>query len=217
MILNIYKPIGPTSFSVVKSIKSITYEKKVGHGGTLDPFADGVLIIATGKDTKSLANVASEKKTYIASLKLGTKTDTLDIEGKITENCNIPKINREKITTVFNTFLGWSNQIPPMYSAKRINGQRLYKLARKNIEIKRNPNKVYIESLSLISFDKSIIRFKVSCSKGTYIRVLGSDIAERLGTVGHLSRLTRTRIGNFCIGNSLKIEKFRSVWKSSGT
>ena len=104
-----------------------------------------------------------------------------------------------------------------MYSAKRINGQRLYKLARKNIEIKRNPNKVYIESLSLISFDKSIIRFKVSCSKGTYIRVLGSDIAERLGTVGHLSRLTRTRIGNFCIGNSLKIEKFRSVWKSSGT
>ena len=217
MILNIYKPIGRTSFSVVKSIKNITDEKKVGHGGTLDPFADGVLIIATGKDTKSLYNVANEKKTYIASLKLGTKTDTLDIEGKITENCKIPKINRQKITTVFNTFLGWTNQIPPMYSAKRINGQRLYKLARKNIEIKRNPTKINIEKLSLIFFDKSIIRFKVSCSKGTYIRVLGSDIAERLGTIGHLSSLTRTRIGNFCIGDSLKIEKFRSVWKSSQT
>ena len=216
MVLNIYKPIGPTSFSIVKSIKKITEEKKVGHGGTLDPFADGVLIIATGKDTKSLSSVANEKKTYIATLKLGAKTDTLDHEGKITENCKIPKINREKINAVFNTFLGWTKQIPPMYSAKRINGQRLYKLARKNIEIKRDPIRVNIENLSLIYFDRSMIRFKVACSKGTYIRVLGSDIAERLGTLGHLSSLTRTRIGKFCIGDSLKIEKFRSTWKSSG-
>ena len=180
MIINLNKPIGWTSFDVCKKVKNITKEKKVGHGGTLDPFAEGVLIIGTGKDTKNLSSIINDDKVYIAKLNLGIKTNTLDPEGDITVEKIVPDLTKDEIKKVLRSFLGETLQIPPMYSAKRINGQRLYKLARQNIKVKREPISIYINDIRLIDYKENIITFSVSCSKGTYIRVLGKDIAEKL-------------------------------------
>ena len=149
MILNLHKPVGWTSFDVVKKVRSVIKEKKVGHGGTLDPFAEGVLIIGTGKDTKKLTSITSADKTYIARLCLGEITDTLDTEGQVIEAKPVPEINTDDIHKVLDSFLGTSCQIPPMFSAKKVNGQRLYKLARKNIEVKREPVQINIKSIDL--------------------------------------------------------------------
>tara|TARA_B100000029_G_scaffold193759_1_gene191862 strand:+ start:35 stop:676 length:642 start_codon:yes stop_codon:yes gene_type:complete len=213
MIFNIYKPIGLTSFSIVKAVKKITEEKKVGHGGTLDPFAEGVLIIGTGKDTKKLYKITNLDKSYVALLKLGSVTDTLDIEGEIVETARIPNITKMKIQETLKTFQGFSMQIPPMYSAKRINGKRLYKLARKNITVKREPSKINIHEIKFLDYSQDQIRFQVTCTKGTYIRVLGSDIAKKLGTLGHLIALKRTSIGNYSIDDSTTIDNLRLSWK----
>jgi len=217
MILNIFKPSGCTSFYVVKNIRRIIKDKKVGHGGTLDPFAEGVLIIGTGKDTKKLSNIINDEKVYIAGLELGIKTNTLDPEGKIIIEKNIPVLTKDEIKTVLESFLGESLQVPPMFSAKRINGQRLYKLARQNIKVKREPVKINISDITLIDYKENIITFSVRCSKGTYIRVLGKDIAERLNTVGYLQSLIRTNVGKFSIKDSIKIESFEAEWKSLET
>ena len=213
MILNINKPVGWTSFDVVKKIRSITKEKKVGHGGTLDPFAEGVLIIATGKDTKTLSEFIDEQKQYEACLKLGELTDTHDTEGKTIKKMKVPCLSEGVIKNVLNSFIGYNYQIPPMYSAKKVNGKRLYELARKNITIERKSNKIKIHSISLITFGDDSISFKVSCSKGTYIRVLGKEIAEKLGTVGHIKTLIRTHVGRYSISNAETIENFYSSWK----
>ena len=205
MILNIFKPRGRTSFYVVKNIRRIIKDKKVGHGGTLDPFAEGVLIIGTGKDTKRLSNFINDEKVYVAGLELGIKTDTLDPEGKIIVEKSVPVLTKDEIKTVLGLFLGESLQIPPMFSAKRINGQRLYKLARQNIKIKREPVKINISDITLIDYKENIITFSVRCSKGTYVRVLGKDIAEKLNTVGSLQSLIRTNVGRFSIKDSIKI------------
>ena len=149
MILNVYKPTGCTSFYMVKNIRRIMKEKKVGHGGTLDPFAEGVLIIGTGKDTKKLTDITNENKIYDAELKLGELTNTLDPEGLVIEKKKVPRLDEKKINNVLESFLGNSFQIPPMFSAKKVNGQRLYKLARQNIEVKRDPIKICIEHIKL--------------------------------------------------------------------
>ncbi len=214
MILNIFKPSGCTSFHIVKIIRRIINNKKVGHGGTLDPFAEGVLIIGTGKDTKNLSSIINDDKVYIAKLNLGIKTNTLDPEGDITVEKIVPDLTKDEIKKVLRSFLGETLQIPPMYSAKRINGQRLYKLARQNIKVKREPISIYINDIRLIDYKENIITFSVRCSKGTYIRVLGKDIAEKLNTVGSLSSLTRTNVGAFSIKDSIKIESFEAEWKS---
>ena len=213
MIFNINKPVGWTSFDVVKKIRSITKEKKVGHGGTLDPFAEGVLIVATGKDTKTLSGFIDEQKQYEACLKLGELTDTHDTEGKTIKEMRVPCLSEVAIKNVLNSFKGYNHQIPPMYSAKKVNGKRLYELARKNITIERKPNKVKIYSINLITFGDDSISFKVCCSKGTYIRVLGKEIAEKLGTVGHIKKLVRTHVGSYNISNAETIENFYSSWK----
>ena len=214
MIYSIYKPVGWTSFDVVNKIRFITKEKKVGHGGTLDPFAEGVLIIGTGKDTKRLQNISNNKKSYEAKLVLGAKTDTLDNEGKIIENKIIPDLEISKIVSVLRSFVGDYNHFPPMYSAKKVNGIRLYKLARKNKTIKRDPILSNISEMKLIEYTKNIITFSVTCSKGTYVRVLGSDIANNLGTVGYLDKLIRTNVGTFNIADTIKIKDFENQWKS---
>ena len=213
MILNITKPVGWTSFDVVKKVKGILKEKKVGHGGTLDPFAEGVLVIATGKDTKKLTGISSSEKSYEATIKLGESTKTLDTEGEISITKEIPSFDEKKIKSILNSFLGETNQVPPMFSAKKINGQRLYKLARKNIEIKRDPVKINIKEISLLSFTKKTISILVTCSKGTYIRVLGKDIAEKLNTVGYLTYLNRTRVGDFLINDSVTLAQLEQEWK----
>ena len=215
MILNIHKPIGWTSFDVVKKVRWIIKEKKVGHGGTLDPFAEGVLIIGTGQDTKKLTSITAEDKSYTAIIKLGEITNTLDTEGDIFETQLVPELSQVTIEKVLNSFLGRSFQTPPMYSAKKVNGQRLYKLARKNIEVKREPVEIQIKHICLDDFTESTVTFSVICSKGTYIRVLGKEIAEKLETVGYLTSLIRTQVGGYSIDESQSIQEFEASWKLS--
>ncbi len=213
MIFSIIKPIGWTSFDVVKKIRGITKHKKVGHAGTLDPFATGILIIGTEKDTKSLQKISSSFKIYEAVLKLGQTTNTLDIEGEITSRKEVPLINSKKINMVFQSLLGESSQIPPMFSAKKVNGQRLYKLARKGISIKRDPIKINIKKLELLDHTKASISFRVECSKGTYIRVLGKSISEKLSTIGFLTSLKRIQVGDYNISDSITLQTFEKRWK----
>ena len=215
MIINIDKPIDWSSFDVVKKIRNITKHKKVGHGGTLDPFASGVLIIGTEIDTKTLTSISNSDKTYEAELELGRTTNTLDTEGSIVDEMQIPEIKSDILVSVLNSFLGSQKQQPPMYSAKKHKGTRLYKLARKNIEIDRKDIDININSIDLIDFSSNSIKFRVDCSKGTYVRVLGKDIAEKLGTVGYLTSLQRTTVGNYLINDSISVESFQKKWIST--
>lgn len=214
MIINIDKPVDWTSFDVVKKIRNVTKHKKVGHGGTLDPFATGVIIIGTQKDTKKLSSITNLNKEYIAELKLGEATNTLDTEGKIVKESPVPIINEGLLNNVLKSFLGKQKQVPPMFSAKKKNGIRLYKLARKNIEVEREKNDIMINSIYMNDFSRDKISFSVNCSKGTYIRVLGADIAKKIGTVGYLINLRRTKVGDFDVKQSLSLEEFISSWKS---
>ena len=214
MIINIYKPKGITSFGVVKKIRKIVGEKKVGHGGTLDPFAEGVLVIGTSSDTKKLKKITDTDKTYTASIELGKTTNTLDLEGDVIERKKIPTLSEAKINKVLESFLGTSMQTPPMFSAKKIGGVKLYELARKNIIVDRKPTQIKISDINIINFNETNIVFTVSCSKGTYIRVLGKEIAEKLGTVGHLNSLIRTRVGEYFINDSISLDQFKLSWKS---
>ena len=209
-----HKPEGWTSFDLVKKIRSITKEKKVGHAGTLDPFAEGVLIIGTGKDTKNLSKVTTQRKIYQAIIQLGSQTDTLDTEGRVINTMPVPLLNRKELENILASFKGIYKHKPPMFSAKKINGTRLYKLARKNITIEREEIISKIYNIELNTFTDSLIDFSVTCSKGTYIRVLGSDIAEKIGTIGYLIKLVRTGIGDYKISDSISIHKFESQWKS---
>ena len=215
MIYNIYKPIGWTSFDVVKKLRGITRDKKVGHGGTLDPFAEGVLIIGTNADTKVLTEISGTIKSYRATLTLGEETDTLDIDGKIINTCPVSILDEKKVKSVLNDFLGESEQVPPMYSAKKVNGVRLYKMARKNQFVERKPSPINIYDIKLNHIEENKIDFSVTCSKGTYIRVLGLEVAKKLGTVGHLTRLTRTAVGEYRIHDSVRLTEFEEEWIST--
>ena len=207
MIININKPAGWTSFDVVKKVRGIIKEKKVGHAGTLDPFAEGVLVLGTGPDTKKLTDITTASKIYRAELTLGKATDTQDRDGKISAEAPVPELTRETIDAVLASFVGTQEQIPPMYSAKQVNGQRLYKLARKNKTVERDPVTITIDQISLLDYTEPVITFEVTCSKGTYVRVLGADIAAKLGTVGHLTALVRTSVGSYHIANATTIEE----------
>ena len=213
MIYNIYKPKDLSSFSIVKKVKNITKEK-VGHSGTLDPFADGVLVLGVGKSTKKLSNIIQFDKTYEGIIKLGEKTDSMDLTGNVVEEKKITEISDQSLIDCENKFVGELLQRTPMFSARKINGVRLYKLARKNIEIKTNPKLITIKSLKIKQLEKSTLKIKVECSSGTYIRVLAEDIAEYLGTVGHLTSLTRLSVGEYRLDESVTIEKFEDKWKS---
>ncbi|SVA09893.1 uncharacterized protein METZ01_LOCUS62747, partial [marine metagenome] len=215
VIININKPVDWSSFDVVKKIKNITKHKKVGHGGTLDPFASGVLIIGTEKDTKSLSSITNSDKTYEAEIELGKVTNTLDTEGEVVREMPIPMMESKNIESTLHSFMGKQKQMPPMFSAKKHNGIRLYKLARMGKEIDREDIDIFISDIRLIDFNRNSIKFSVECSKGTYVRVLGKDIAERLGTVGYLTELTRTKVGDHLIDDSLSIELFQNKWKST--
>jgi len=212
MIYNIYKPKDLSSFSIVKKVKNITKEK-VGHSGTLDPFADGVLVLGVGKSTKKLSNIIQFDKTYEGIIKLGEKTDSMDLTGNIVEEKEVCEISEQSLIDCEKKFVGELLQRTPMYSARKINGVRLYKLARKNIEIKTNPKLITINSLKIDSLDETTLKITVDCSSGTYIRVLAEDIAEYLGTVGHLISLTRLSVGEYRLDESVTIEKFEDKWK----
>jgi len=213
MIYNIYKPKDFSSFSVVKQVKRITHEK-VGHSGTLDPFADGVLVLGVGKSTKKLSDIIQYDKTYEGVIKLGEKTDTKDLTGTVISKEKVPNIDGIDFEKISQSFLGIQMQETPMYSARKVNGVRLYKLARKNISVKRNPKQIEIKYLKCTVIDSDTLQIKVECSSGTYIRVLAEDIAKKIGTIGHLIKLTRTTVGSFSLNDSLTVEKFEEEWKS---
>ena len=216
MIVAVNKPMGWTSFDVVDKIRSLTGEKKIGHAGSLDPFAAGVLVIGIGREsTKQLSNYTNKYKVYEATLRLGLATDTLDVDGKVTEKKSIPQINESKVLSAFSQFMGTIEQVPPMYSAKKVNGQKLYELARKNITIEREAVIVEIKELVLLSLFERSIKFRVNCSKGTYIRQLGADIAEKLDTVGHLTNLTRTTVGEYKLEDCIEFTQVEEQWMST--
>lgn len=204
--LLIDKRIGVTSRQEVSFISKKFANKKAGHIGTLDPFADGLLIVLLGSSTKISPFLEVMDKEYIATLKLGKKTDSGDLTGNIIEEKDIPLLRKEKINEVLKSFLGKQSQVPPMYSALKVNGKELYKYAREGIEIERKRREIEIYSIDLISFNDDEIIFKAHVSKGTYIRTLGEDIAEKLGTVGHLVKLTRSKIGPYSLENAKKSE-----------
>ena len=197
--LLINKEIGLTSRREVNNVSRKLGEKKAGHIGTLDPFAEGLLIVLLGSSTKIAPFLEVMDKTYLATLKLGQKTNTGDLTGEAVETKEIPELKKDEISKVLHSFLGKSSQIPPIFSALKVNGQEMYKYARKGIEIERKPREVHIFSLDLVSFEKDEIVFIAKVSKGTYIRTLGEDIAEKLGTVGHLRKLTRLEVGPYSL------------------
>lgn len=206
IILN--KQKGCTSHDVVAKTKKLLKEK-VGHTGTLDPNATGVLPLLVGQGTKLSKYIIEHDKEYIATLKLGEKRDTADSEGAIIEERQIDYsvLQKENVEKILQSFIGKQEQIPPMYSAIKINGKKLYEYARKNEKIELEPRHIEIYKMDLIDIIKDTIIFKVQCSKGTYIRSLCEDIAKRLNTVGYMQDLERSRVGKFDIKDSITIEE----------
>lgn len=205
MILSVYKESNMTSRDVCNIISKLFKTKKVGHTGTLDPLACGLLIVCTNKDTKLVDILTAKKKEYIATIKLGIKTDTLDITGNIIEKKDY-NFTKEELINVLNSFLGKSKQEVPLYSAVKINGRKLYEYARNNINIELPVRDIEIYNIELLEYKKDLITFKVEVSKGTYIRSLINDICTKLNTVGVMSYLLRTKQGDFLVDNSNKLD-----------
>ena len=209
-ILIINKEKGCTSHDIVYKVKKI-FNEKVGHTGTLDPLAEGVLPILIGKGTLCSKYLINHDKKYVVNLALGQKTETADLEGKIIEEKNIPdkSLTQSKIEKVLKSFIGKQQQMPPIYSAIKVNGKKLYEYARKgqNVEIKPREIEIYDIKLMNIDAQKKQIQFEVFCGKGTYIRSLCEDIAEKLETVGYMENLKRIQVGDFKIEESSKIQE----------
>jgi len=206
-VLVIDKVAGPTSFDIVKQVRKFTRIKKVGHAGTLDPFATGALVLLTGRATKLSNALINADKRYQAVIKLGEATDSLDHTGKIVESCPVPALEAEQVKQILRGFIGEWKQMPPMFSAKKVQGVRLYELARKNITVKREPISVQLYDLRLVSLNGSFLSFEVHCSKGTYVRTLADEIARKLGTVGHLIELRRLSCGPFSLDGAVTVEQ----------
>jgi len=202
-IILIDKNEGETSFDVVKRLKRILNIKKVGHAGTLDPFATGLLIILLGQGTKLSSYLMSCKKRYLATMTLGVETDTLDKTGRVVSTMPVPDLDSEKLGCVIQGFLGDIEQTPPAYSAINVKGQRAYKLARQGIAVDLKKRTVTIHLIDLVSVNLPDVTFEVTCSCGTYIRSLAADMGKSLGTTAHLSSLRRLSSGVFEVQNAL--------------
>lgn len=205
-IVLINKPISLTSFKALSKIKEVFKTKKVGHSGTLDPFASGLLVAGINNGTKIMNLIEAKEKTYEGVILLGSKTSTGDHLGKIIKTKEIPILTKEIIKEVFKGFIGNYYQKPPIYSAIKIKGKKLYEYAREGKEVEIPSRLVEIVDLELIEFNEKEIRFTTTCSKGTYVRVLAEDIANKLETEGHLIALKRTKIGDFDLKDAHEIE-----------
>lgn len=199
-----------TSQRAVEKLKNILRTERAGHTGTLDPFATGVLPVCINGATKAIPYLDESFKEYEATLKLGVETDTMDETGSVVNESAVPEISEKDVLNSFARFMGETTQVPPMFSAIKKNGVRLYKLARKGMEVERTPRPVVIETLELLELNPPYIKFFVRCSRGTYVRVLASDIAGQLGCVGHLTDLKRVRSGIFCLKESQSLEDLKS-------
>lgn len=209
MIMNavilVNKDKGKTSRDIVNNLTKVFNTKRIGHTGTLDPIAQGVLVICINKYTKLVNSLMSLDKQYIGTITLGVKTDTFDITGKVLEQKDV-SVSKEDIEKVFSSLIGKYEQVVPIYSAKKVNGKKLYEYARNGEEVKLPTNEVDIYNLELISYEKNKIVFKCNCSKGTYIRSLIQTICDKLNVIGTMSDLVRTKQGNFDISNSYTVE-----------
>lgn len=219
-ILVLDKPIGASSNRALQRVKGLFEAQKAGHTGNLDPLATGVLPICLGEATKFSQYLLDADKTYQATIKLGVQTTTGDVEGEILETCDTSHISLADVEAILPAFLGPIQQVPPMYSALKVDGQPLYKLARQGIEIERKARSVTILSLSLDAFrpgSSAELDITVACTKGTYIRTLGEDIAHALGNLGgHLIRLHRTQSGQFSLAQSISLEQLSSLKDNDG-
>lgn len=208
-VLLVDKEPGPTSHDIIDRLRKATGIRKIGHAGTLDPFADGLLVCLVGKTATRLSqDMVGFDKEYIFGLRLGKATDTLDREGRLTETNHHIDIDQVlmDLPEVIQRFVGKKTQIPPMYSAKKVKGKKLYELAREGKTIERKPVDIEIYSLELLDFEEDefpLITFRAHCSSGTYIRVLGADIAAQLGYAGHLESLRRTHVGDFSVEDAI--------------
>lgn len=206
-LFNIYKESGMTSFDVVAKVRRIMNTKAVGHAGTLDPNATGVLVVAVGKATKAIEYMETDDKTYIAELTLGIKTDTEDIWGKVLEEKELKDFDLNIIEETIKSFIGKQLQVPPMYSALKVNGKKLYELAREGQEVVRKAREIEIFDISdILTYDNKV-SFKVHCSKGTYIRTLCKDIGEKLGCGATMSKLERIKAGKFLKDTAVKLDE----------
>lgn len=207
-IILIDKPAGPTSFQIVSKIRKFTGVKKVGHSGTLDPKASGLMIVCTGKKTKEMDHFINLNKTYSGIIRLGLTSPSMDIETECTE-VPLPKdLDEKKIFDVRDSFLGEIEQTPPMYSAVKVNGKKLYNLARKGKSIDRESRKVFVEKFEIDKIDLPDIHFTITCSKGTFIRVIADDFGKKLNSGGILVELRRTGIGEFRVEAAFTIDNF---------
>ena len=218
--LLINKPLDWTSFDVVNKLRYQLKRKlnvkklKVGHAGTLDPLATGLLIICTGKLTKQIDQIQAQEKEYTGVITLGGTTPSYDLETKIEQTFDCSSITEEEIRKTAETFLGKSDQMPPIFSAKKVNGKKAYELARKGKEVKLNPRAIVISSFEIEKIEMPHVHFRITCSKGTYIRSIAFDFGQKLNNGGHLSKLCRTKIGEYSLSNALEIEQFvENLWE----
>lgn len=206
-IINVYKEAGFTSHDVVAKLRGILKQKKIGHTGTLDPEATGVLPVCCGKATKVCELLTDKDKSYRAVCRLGVETDTQDMTGTVLNECDTDMITQEQIKECVNSFVGETEQIPPMYSALKINGRKLYELAREGKTIERKPRKINISQIDIvdINLSENIFTMDVTCSKGTYIRTLCHDIGKKLGVGAAMENLIRTRVSVFNIDDAITL------------
>jgi tRNA pseudouridine55 synthase len=210
-LLLINKPLYWTSFDAVRKIRNLTRTKKVGHAGTLDPLATGLLIVCTGKFTKKINEYMAQEKEYTGTITLGAQTPTFDLESEPQHFKSYQHITSEMLQEATKKFTGNILQVPPIHSAIKKDGKRVYELARRGDDVKLDPRPVTIHSFEIVKEELPVVHFKVVCSTGTYIRSLANDYGEALGCGGYLSGLCRTRIGAFSLEDALTIGEFESM------
>ncbi len=210
-ILLLDKPLDWTSFDVVKKVRNTLRVKKVGHAGTLDPLATGLLILCTGKYTKRIDEIQGQEKEYTGTIRLGEVTPSYDRETEVTETRDISHLTREAIEAAANTFVGTIEQVPPIYSAVMVDGKRAYDLARKGKSAELKARTITINAFDITAIEGAEVHFRVICTKGTYIRSLAHDLGEKLGCGAHLSSLVRTRIGDYKLADALTIEDVQEI------
>jgi tRNA pseudouridine55 synthase len=212
-IFNVDKPAGLTSFGVVAAVRRLSGEKRVGHAGTLDPDATGVLPVCLGKGTRVVEYLSEAGKSYRATIRLGVTTDTYDASGTVTTTSDISGITREQVETALDSFRGRIQQTPPMFSALKSAGRPLYALAREGKTIERPSRAVTIHRLELTGWAPPELTLDIDCSKGTYVRSLAHDLGQALGCGAHLAGLVRTRVGPFSIDDSVTVETIESAFR----
>lgn len=214
-ILLVDKPQGITSHDVVSKMRRVYHMKKVGHAGTLDPMATGLLLILIGKATKVSQYLMSLSKEYTGTVRLGQITDSQDADGEMVEERPVPELTEDGVKAEMKTFLGDQYQTPPMFSAKKINGQKLYKLARQGKTVEREPRVIHISRFEMTDFSLPEVSFLVGTSKGAYVRTIAHDLGEKLGCGGHLNVLRRTAVGDFRVEKSATIEELEAMSPSA--